>query len=115
MIGMSFGAFVTLLVLGLIAAIVIHSIVRYRMLSGVDGFIAKWIAGWIGGWLGSPVLGHWWFQYQNIYVIPALVGAFVGAFACVVVLKANSLATANAAATKAAPSVVVPEMLKKAS
>ncbi len=35
MIGMNFAAFVTLLILGPIAAIVIYSIIRYRMLEGV--------------------------------------------------------------------------------
>jgi hypothetical protein len=55
---MNFGAFVMLLILGFIAAIVIHSGIRYRMLEGFDGFVAMWIAGWIGGWLGSPVLAY---------------------------------------------------------
>ena len=59
MIGMNFASFVSLLILGFIAAIVLHCVVRYRMMSGFDGFMNKWIAGWIGGWLGSPVLGHW--------------------------------------------------------
>jgi uncharacterized membrane protein YeaQ/YmgE (transglycosylase-associated protein family) len=115
MIGMNFGSFLTLLILGLIAAIVIHSIIRYRMLEGVDGFFAKWIAGWIGAWLGSPVLGHWWVRIQNVYLIPALVGAFVGAFLFVALAKANALATSNATASKVATATVVPEMLKKAS
>jgi len=26
---------------------------------------------WIGAWLGGPVLGHWWFQIQKLYIIPA--------------------------------------------
>lgn len=115
MIGMNFGTFLTLLILGLIASVVMHFIVRYRLLKGVDGFVAKWIAGWIGGWLGSPVLGHWWFQIQNIYIIPALVGAFVGAFCCVAVLKANARATSDIMASKATAAAAVPEMLRKAS
>lgn len=48
MIGMSFGSFLTLLILGFIAAIVMHSAIRYRALEA-NGFVAKWIAGWIGG------------------------------------------------------------------
>jgi hypothetical protein len=48
MIGMSFGSFLSLLILGIIASIVLHLIVRYKMLSGFDGFMNKWIAGWIG-------------------------------------------------------------------
>jgi len=74
MIGMSFGSFLTLLILGFIAAIIMHAGFRYRMMAGFDGFLAKWVAGWIGAWLGTPVLGHWWLQIQNVYIIPALVG-----------------------------------------
>jgi uncharacterized membrane protein YeaQ/YmgE (transglycosylase-associated protein family) len=113
MIAMSFGSFVTLLILGFIAAIVMHSSVRNPASQGVDGFFAKWIAGWIGGWLGSPVLGHWWFHIQNVYVIPALVGAFVGAFSLMYWRKATAVAIT---APKAVPTVAVqPEMQRKAS
>jgi uncharacterized membrane protein YeaQ/YmgE (transglycosylase-associated protein family) len=114
MIGMNFGSFLTLLILGFIAAIVMHSIIRYRMVGGFDGFMAKFVAGWIGGWLGSPVLGHWWFRIQNVYIIPALVGAFALAFACPFIVKAAGRATLEAKAPAAA-SAVVPEMLRKAS
>ncbi|HKV04682.1 MAG TPA: hypothetical protein VJO53_06200 [Candidatus Acidoferrales bacterium] len=112
MIGMNFGGFVTLLILGLIAGLVIHFIIRYRMLGGFDGFMSKWIAGWIGGWLGSPVLGHWGFQIQNIYVIPALVGAFIGAFAFPALMK-TSVGVREPKATTA-PAIPA-EMLRKAS
>lgn len=59
MIGMTLREFLVLLIAGAIAAAVIHYIVGYRFLSGVDGFLGKWITGWLGAWLGSPVLGHW--------------------------------------------------------
>ena len=59
MIGMTLREFGVLLVGGLISAAVIHYVVRYRFLPGVDGFLGKWIAGWFGAWLGSPVFGHW--------------------------------------------------------
>jgi uncharacterized membrane protein YeaQ/YmgE (transglycosylase-associated protein family) len=113
MIGMGFGGFVTLLILGFIAAIVMHSIIRYRVLEGVDGFVAKWVVGWIGAWLGSPVLGHWWFRIQNIYVIPALVGAFVGAFSCVVLMKSTMLATSRTTTSKTPTAAGVPEVMRK--
>jgi uncharacterized membrane protein YeaQ/YmgE (transglycosylase-associated protein family) len=115
MIGMNFAAFLTLLILGFIAAIVIHSAVRYRMLEGVDGFLLKWVAGWIGAWLGSPVLGHWWFQSQNVYIVPALVGAFVGAFTCVALIKANAQSTAEVMLMKAKVPAMAPDMIRKAS
>jgi uncharacterized membrane protein YeaQ/YmgE (transglycosylase-associated protein family) len=116
MIGMSFASFLTLLILSFVAAVVVHFIVRYRMLSGADGFTAKWLAGWIGAWLGSPVLGHWWARIQNVYIIPALVGAFVGAFMFPALVKANALSMGAAGAEpRAGTSAVVPEMLKKVS
>jgi uncharacterized membrane protein YeaQ/YmgE (transglycosylase-associated protein family) len=115
MVGMNFGGFLTLLILGFIAAIVIHSIIRYRMLEGLDGFLVMWIAGWIGGWLGSSVLGHWSFQIQNIYVSPAVVGAFVGAFSFAAMLKANSRSTADVMAPQVIASGAVPDMVRKAS
>lgn len=113
MIGMSFASFIVLLILGFIAAIIMHSAIRYRMVAGGDGFVAKWIAGWIGGWLGTPVLGHWWFHMQNVYVIPALIGAFVGAFSVAFLSKAT--AVANASVIKTETTTAVPEILRKAS
>lgn len=92
MIGMSFASFLSLLILGIIAAIVLHAIVRYKMLSGFDGFMNKWIAGWIGAWLGTPVLGHWGPAVTHVYIIPALLGAFIGAFAVTSMPRAASKA-----------------------
>lgn len=82
MIGINFWAFLVLMVAGLLAAAVLHYLVRYRFLEGFDGFLAKCVAGWIGAWLGSPVLGHWFepVKLANIYLIPALLGAFAGSF-----------------------------------
>ncbi|HVB57623.1 MAG TPA: hypothetical protein VNE63_14540 [Candidatus Acidoferrales bacterium] len=93
MIGMNFESFLSILILGLIAAVVLHYAVRYRMLSGFDGFLGKWIAGWIGAWLGSPVLGHWAFRISNVYVIPGIIGAFAAAFAVTASMKAAATAT----------------------
>jgi len=94
MIGMNFGPFLVLLVAGLVAAGVIHYVVRYRFLEGFDGFVGKCIAGWVGGWLGSPILGYWFEKVKiaNVYLIPALLGAFVGAF--VVAATGKALAKA---------------------
>ena len=80
MIGMHFGSFLVVLIAGLIAAFVLHYLVRYRCLTGFDGFLAQWVVGWFGAWLGSPVLGYWWFKIQDVYGIPALLGAFVAVF-----------------------------------
>jgi uncharacterized membrane protein YeaQ/YmgE (transglycosylase-associated protein family) len=113
MIGMNFASFVALLVLGFIAAIVMHSLIRYRIVGSFDGFVAKWIAGWIGAWLGSPVLGHWWLRIQDVYVIPALVGAFVGAFSIVFLAKVTAAATVSV--PKSMPTAAAPEIVRKAS
>lgn len=90
MIGIDFRGFLVLSVAGLVAAVVIHYILRYRFIEGFDGFLGKWIAGWFGGWLGSPVLGHWFEKAKmaNIYLIPAFLGAFAGAFAVTAFWKA---------------------------
>ncbi len=96
MIGMSFAPFLTLLIIGLISGFVMHVLVRYRVLKGFDGFMAKWIAGWIGGWLGSPVFGHWARAIGGVYVIPALLGAFTGSFLVAATLKASAVATSQA-------------------
>jgi len=111
MIAMNFGSFLSLLILGIIASIVLHLIVNYRMLRGFDGFMNKWIAGWIGAWLGSPVLGHWGPSITHIYIIPALLGAFVGAY--MVTASAKVLAMARTAAIQQSPAA--PLELKKAS
>ncbi len=113
MIGMSFGSFLTLLIVGAVAAIVMYALVRYRMLEGPDGLVAAWIAGWIGGWLGGPVLGHWWIQIQNIYILPAFLGALVGAFSIAALVRTSRAAVVM---TPKATMIEVPsEPLKKAS
>jgi uncharacterized membrane protein YeaQ/YmgE (transglycosylase-associated protein family) len=97
MIGMNFWAFLVLLVAGLIAAVVIHYLLRYRLLEGFDGFMGKWIAGWLGAWIGSPVLGHWFepVKLAGVYVIPAVLGAFAVAFAITAIAKAAAKACAS--------------------
>lgn len=115
MIGMGFGAFLTLFVISFIAAIVMHSGVRYRFLDGVDGFFAKWIVGWLGAWIASPVLGHWFagFAISGQYIIPAFLGAFSTAFmmtaACKAMAKART-AGAEIPERVTAPGSISPEM-----
>jgi uncharacterized membrane protein YeaQ/YmgE (transglycosylase-associated protein family) len=98
MIGMNFRAFLVLLVAGVIAAVASHYVLRYRLLEGLDGLVGKCIAGWVGAWLGSPVLGHWFERVKlaDVYLIPALLGAFAGAF----VVTAFGKATAKAISSK---------------
>ncbi|HEV2424185.1 MAG TPA: hypothetical protein VGZ29_05100 [Terriglobia bacterium] len=94
MIGMSFANFLALAIASLIAALVVHYAIRYRILDGFDGFLGKWIIAWLGAWVASPVLGHWFagVSISEVFIIPAFVGGFIGAFAPAVVLKAEVIA-----------------------
>jgi uncharacterized membrane protein YeaQ/YmgE (transglycosylase-associated protein family) len=75
MIGMSFLSFLLLLAIGVVVAVVLHYGFRYRFLEGADAVFAKVAMGWLGAWLGSPVLGHWWYRFENVYLIPAILGS----------------------------------------
>jgi len=72
----------------------VHYAIRYRVLEGLDGFLGKWITGWVAAWLGSPVLGHWFsgVQIGNVYIVPALIGGFIGAFLPAAIWKARAKA-----------------------
>jgi uncharacterized membrane protein YeaQ/YmgE (transglycosylase-associated protein family) len=96
MIEMNFSTFLVLFVAAVVAAAVIHYVAHYQFLEGFDGFLAKVIAGWVGAWLGSPFIGHWFERVKiaNIYVIPALLGAFAGAFMVTATGKAMAKALA---------------------
>ena len=104
MIGMSLSAFLTPLVLGLISSVVLHVLVRYRVLAGLDGFMCEWIVGGIGAWLGSPVFGNWGIHMENIYIIPALLGAFTAPFLVTTALRALARTVAAAPRQDAATS-----------
>ena len=82
LIGMPFSPFLVLLIVSAFAAAVVHWGFRYRLFMGIDGFLGQWIVAWLGAWLGPAVLGHWFDSalLGDIYVIPALIGAFAGAF-----------------------------------
>jgi uncharacterized membrane protein YeaQ/YmgE (transglycosylase-associated protein family) len=77
MVGMSFTSFLTLLIVGIVVAVVFHWILRYRFMSGFDALLGEVAVGWLGGWLGSPVLGHWLWRIGDVYVVPAILGAIV--------------------------------------
>jgi len=118
MIGMSFSAFLDILVLGFISSFVLHVLVRYRVLAGFDGFMCKWIAGWIGGWLGSSVFGFWGIHAGSLYVIPALLGAFAGSFSVTAVFRAliNAAKSARKSDASAPQPSSAPQIeLRKAS
>jgi uncharacterized membrane protein YeaQ/YmgE (transglycosylase-associated protein family) len=92
MLDLNFASFLTLAVISVITALIVHYALRYRFLEGIDGFFAEWIVGWIGAWLASPVLGHWFrgVEIGSIYVIPAFLGGFIGSFLPVAMWKASA-------------------------
>jgi len=88
MIGMSFLSFLVLLGIGVVVAAVSHFVLRYRFLDGFDAFFAKVALGWFGAWLGSPVYGYWWYRFENIYIVPAILGSITVVLLNVVTWKA---------------------------
>lgn len=80
MIGMSFISFIILLVISIIISLIVFFVTeREFRIEGCwcRGLMPLIIVGWIGGWLGSPVFGYWFesIKYENIYIIPAILGA----------------------------------------
>lgn len=75
MLGMSFLSFLVLLVIAAVVAGAYHNVFRYRFMEGNDALIGKLFVGWFGAWLGSPVFGYWLWKYENVYIVPAFLGA----------------------------------------
>jgi uncharacterized membrane protein YeaQ/YmgE (transglycosylase-associated protein family) len=90
MLGMTFLSFLVLTVIGAVAAVAYHYVIRYRFLEGIDALFGKLIVGWLGAWLGTPVFGHWLWKIENVYVVPAILGAF--ASVQLIVLTGKALA-----------------------
>jgi uncharacterized membrane protein YeaQ/YmgE (transglycosylase-associated protein family) len=75
MLGMSLLSFLILTFIGALVAATYHYVIRYRFLESNDALVGKLIIGWLGAWLGPPVLGHWLWKVENVYIVPAIVGA----------------------------------------
>ena len=88
MIGMSLLSFLLVLGIGVIVAAVLHHGLRYRFLEGPDAVFAKIAMAWLGAWLGSPVLGHWSYRFENVYLVPAILGSTTAVMLNVVGWKA---------------------------
>jgi len=72
---MNFPSFLVLAIISAIVTVTYHDILRYRFLDGVDARIGKLIVGWFGAWLGSLTFGSWLWRFDNVYLVPALLGA----------------------------------------
>jgi uncharacterized membrane protein YeaQ/YmgE (transglycosylase-associated protein family) len=78
MIGMSFFAFLTLLIISIVVSIILF-LVKVRV---TGGFIGMVVVAWFGAWLGSPVLGYWWeaLHVEGVYIVPAILGSLVAVY-----------------------------------
>jgi uncharacterized membrane protein YeaQ/YmgE (transglycosylase-associated protein family) len=88
MLGMSFLSFLVLTLIGAVVAVAYHYVLRYRFLEGNDALIGKLIVGWFGAWLASPVLGYWLWKVENVYIVPAILGAMAAIHLAVLTGKA---------------------------
>jgi len=79
MIGMNFVSFLILLIISIVVSAILHYVLKFYIRPGLISFVGKVIFGWIGAWLGSPVFGYWFdgLVYENIYIIPAILGSLV--------------------------------------
>jgi uncharacterized membrane protein YeaQ/YmgE (transglycosylase-associated protein family) len=80
MIGIDFVSFVILLIISVVVSGILHYGCHHYVTPGHWSFGSKVAVGWVGAWIGSPVFGHWprgilYLQYEEIYVIPAILGA----------------------------------------
>lgn len=88
MLGMTLLSFLVLSVIGAGVAVVYHYVLRYRFLDGYDAYLGKFFVGWFGAWLGSPVLGNWLWKVEDIYIVPAILGAIGAIHLNVLIWKA---------------------------
>ncbi len=88
MLGMSLLSFLILTLIGVVVASVYHDVIHYRFLEGNDARFGKVLVGWMGAWLGSPVLGHWLWKVENVYIVPSILGAIAGVHLTVLTGKA---------------------------
>jgi uncharacterized membrane protein YeaQ/YmgE (transglycosylase-associated protein family) len=101
MLGMSLLSFLVLTLIGAVVAVAYHNVIRYRFLEGNDALFGKLIVGWLGAWLGSPVFGHWLWKIENVYLVPAILGAAATIHLTVLTGKALAkLASMQPAATE---------------
>ena len=75
MIGMDFISFIILLIISIVVSGVLHFVIKFYIRPGWRSYASKVLIGWAGAWLGSPVLGYWWLNYKQVYIVPAILGS----------------------------------------
>ena len=75
---MDFISFLILLVISVAVSGILHFGLEYYVSAGMWSFISKVVVGWFGASLGTPAFGRWWpgLNYNDVYYIPAILGAF---------------------------------------
>ncbi len=72
--------FISFIIL-LVISVIVSAILQFGLKYGPTGpwpYVTKVIVGHYGAWWGTTVYGKWWegLNYQDIYYIPAVLGAF---------------------------------------
>jgi uncharacterized membrane protein YeaQ/YmgE (transglycosylase-associated protein family) len=82
MIGITLPSFLSLFVISAVCALVLHNILKPRLLGNGEGYLGQLIVGWLGAWIGSPVLGHWGWLIPSttVYLVPAGLGALAAIY-----------------------------------
>ena len=73
-------SFIILLVISVVVSAILHYGFKLTSRTVQDhwAFVTKIVIGYYGAWWGTTVYGQWWedLNYQDIYYIPAVLGAF---------------------------------------
>lgn len=79
---MDFISFLILLVISVVISFILHYLLSFYAVPGLQGFLAKVVIGWLGAWLGTPVLGQWFpgVNYSQVYIIPAILGSLAAIY-----------------------------------
>jgi uncharacterized membrane protein YeaQ/YmgE (transglycosylase-associated protein family) len=92
MIGMDFVSFLILLIISVVVSGVVHFALKMYVVAGWRSYVSKVCIGWVGAWIGSPVLGYWWFHYEQVYIVPAILSCFAILIVAVDTVKTCSTA-----------------------
>lgn len=96
---MDFIGFLILLAISLVVSGVLHFGLEYYVTPGPWSFASKVVVGYMGAWYGTSVFGRWWpgMNYQDIYYVPAALGAVALILVAVDLFKMSGPARASSA------------------